>query len=604
MKFDACQWPILIAILFLAAAGCGGSAGSGGGGGGTKPPPTEKITLDPGIFTSYGEGNPLNNVFAIAGQAGFTLQTSGTGFVSTDVLEWNGTPLPTVSSDSQDIFATVSAPLIAQPGTVTLQVKDTATGVVSNTEPFGIASPAALTAGVVQLITIAQDGSPANDETLVPPAISATGRFVSFQDKATNLAPGPASGKAEIYERDTCIGAPQGCVPSTIRITVTSDGSAVNDHSRRSAVSADGRYVAFDSQATNLLPNTGICGPPMMCVFLRDTCIGAASCTPSTRVISVAIDGSVSTGEVDSISPDDRYVAFDSPATNIVAGDTYGKTAQQYVRDTCNGAPPGCTPSTIAVSLSSSGAFGNSTSYDAAPSSNERYIAFLSGSTNFAPGTPGDSLHLFLRDTCIGASGCTASTTQEDLAPDGYPPNWATDNGQPPAISSDGSVIAFASGASNLVSTTLGATINVYARTTCVADAANCTPLTSLVSLGNDGSIPNSPSANVSISSNGRFVAFMSLASNLVPGDVDGPGATQDIFVRDTCYGAPAGCTPSTVRVSVAISQGIGTQANQGCDYPKMSADGHYVIFMSAATNFLPGAGNGHTMVYLAKTGF
>lgn len=603
MKFDACQWPIFTSILFLAAAGCGGSAGSGGGGGGTKPPPAEKITLDPGIFTSYGQGNPLNNVFAIAGQAGFTLQTSGTGFVSTDVLEWNGTPLPTVSSDSQDIFATVSAPLIAQSGTVTLQVKDTATGVVSNSQPFGIASPAALTAGVVQLITIAQDGSSANDETLVPPAISATGRFVSFQDKATNLAPGPASGKAEIYERDTCIGAPQGCVPSTIRITVTADGSAVNDHSRRSAVSADGRYVAFDSQATNLLPNTGICAAPMMCVYLRDTCIGAAPCTPSTRVISVATDGSVSTGEVDSISPDGRYVAFDSPATNILPGDTYSKTAQQYVRDTCNGAPPGCTPSTIAVSLSSSGAFGNSTSYDAAASLNERYIVFLSGATNFAPGTPGDSYHLFLRDTCIGASGCTEGTTQEDLAPDEYPPNGATDDFQAPAISGDGSVIAFASAATNLVpeKVTFG---DVYTRTTCVNATGDCTPTTMHISIANDGSMPNQGSNNVSISGDGRLVAFASLASNLVPGDIDGPAATKDIFVRDTCYGVHAGCTPSTVRVSVAISQGIGTQANQVCDYPKMSADGHYVVFMSAATNFLQGAGNGHTMVYLAKTGF
>lgn len=591
---------IYAAGCLLAITGCGGSAVSGGG---TKPPP-EKITLGSQFFTNYGQGSPLNNAFAIAGQGDFLLQSSGTGFASTDVVEWNGSPLTTVTSDSQDIFATVPASLIAQPGTVTLQVKDTATGVVSNTQSFGIASPAARTAGVVQLITVAQDGTSANDETLVPPAISATGRFVSFQDKATNLVSGPVSGKAEIYERDTCTGAPQGCVPSTIRITVTADGSAVNDHSRRSAVSDDGRYVAFDSQATNLLPNTEVCGIPMMCVFLRDTCIGAASCTPSTRVISVAMDGSASTGEVDSISPDGRYVAFDSPATNILAGDTYNSTAQQYLRDTCNGAPSGCKPSTIAISQSTSGEFGNSESYDASASTNERYIIFLSGATNFGIANPGGGLHLFLRDICIGASGCSASTTQEDMAPDGSAPNNATDNGQPPGISGDGSVIAFASAASNLVSANLAAHTNVYARTTCVTSPANCTPKATVVSLGNDGSIPNAGSNNVSISGNGRFIAFGSLASNLVPGDLNGPAATKDIFVRDTCYDAPTGCTPSTVRVSVAISQGIGTQANQVCDYPKMSADGHYVVFMSAATNFLAGAGNGHTMIYLAKTGF
>jgi hypothetical protein len=302
-------------MLLLLAGGCGGTGG--GGSGGTQPP-QEKITLGGQFFAVYGTGNLLTNVFAIAGQAGFTLEAAGTGFTSNDKLEWNGNPLPTDVGDSTDIYGTVSAAQIAQPGTVTIQIIDTATGVVSNTEPFGIASPATLTAGVNQLISVAPDGSSANGNSLVPPAISATGRFVSFQSNATNLASGPASEFQEIYERDTCIGAPAGCTPSTIRITVTADGSAVNGHSRRSAISADGRYVAFDSQATNLVGNSEICGTAInMCVFLRDTCSGVVSCIPSTTVVSLATDGSVSTGELDSITPEIRYVAFDSPATNI-----------------------------------------------------------------------------------------------------------------------------------------------------------------------------------------------------------------------------------------------------------------------------------------------
>ncbi|HWG19999.1 MAG TPA: hypothetical protein VG225_05660 [Terracidiphilus sp.] len=182
------------------------------------------------------------------------------------------------------------------------------------------------------------------------------------------------------------------------------------------------------------------------------------------------------------------------------------------------------------------------------------------------------------------------------------------DNGAPPGISADGSIIAFASHATNLVSEAVGGTgnpwITVYARTTCAGTTGGCTPATALASLGNEGSIANAGSNNVSISADGRFVAFGSLASNLVPADNFGPDAWKDIFVRDTCYGVTGGCTPSTVRVSVAIASGIGTPSNQPNDYPAISADGHYLVFMSAATNFLAGAGNGNTMVYLAKTGF
>src|SRR5262249_18987317 len=147
------------------------------------------------------------------------------------------------------------------------------------------------TAGVVGFATAAMDGSPANGNSLVGPSISATGRYVAFQSNATNVAPGPASGFQEIYERDTCVGAPPGCTPTTTRVTVTSDGSPVNFQSFNSAISADGRFVAFDSTATNILPSTTICAlaPGDSCTFVRDTCVGAqGGCTPHTDLVSVA----------------------------------------------------------------------------------------------------------------------------------------------------------------------------------------------------------------------------------------------------------------------------------------------------------------------------
>lgn len=143
--------------------------------------------------------------------------------------------------------------MIAQPGTVSITVQDTPSGPTTASLPFGIASPAAATARVIALITAAPDGTPANNNSLVAPSINATGRYVSFQSAATNLGAGVTSAYQQIYERDTCIGAPAGCFPSTIPISATYNGAPVDGHSLDSSVSGDGRYVAFDSEASNII---------------------------------------------------------------------------------------------------------------------------------------------------------------------------------------------------------------------------------------------------------------------------------------------------------------------------------------------------------------
>ena len=254
-----------------------------------------------------------------------------------------------IGDSNQILMATVSGSLIALPGTAQITARDASSGEVSNALPFGIASPATATAGVIALVSVAPDGSPANGDSLIGASINSAGRYLAFQSNATNLAPGPASGFGEIYERDTCIGAPQGCSATTIRITVTADGSPVNAHSRFSAISADGRYVAFDSQATNILPETQTCGGLSSCVFLRDTCIGSVgACSASTTLISVAQDGSAAPGGVPAISANSQFVAFDSNAPNIVSGDT-STLGDVFIRNTCDALPGGCTPGNILV---------------------------------------------------------------------------------------------------------------------------------------------------------------------------------------------------------------------------------------------------------------
>jgi len=240
------------------------------------------------------------------------------------------------------------------------------------------------------------------------------------------------------------------------------------------------------------------------------------------------------------------------------------------------------------------------------------FAAFLSYATNMTPNevvTPG----WFWRDTCTGgAVGCVPSTIRVDVTSSGAQPNNAAFSGVSPAITGDGRLVAFGSTASNLVSTTvLG---GVFVRDTCTGAPAGCTRTTTLASLTNTGVPENnggggSPGnqTNVAISADGRFVSFGSIATNLTPDDTYAEGTWEDIFVRDTCFGVASGCTPSMVRVSVPTLANFANlgAANSPSALNAASSDGHYVVFVSSATNFLPGVNpNGHAMVYLAQTGF
>ena len=596
-------------------SGCGGGPGAADG----PPPPPPSITVNSAcVFPASGTG--LCWPYAIAGQGGFTIQVTGSGFTNSSIVEWNGTPLSgivTAFSSSTDIFATVSSSKLTSPGKASISVTDHSVG--SNSVAFSIASPATATAGVVQLVSAAPDGSPANGDSIELPTTSATGRYVTFESNATNLAPGPASGYEEIYERDTCVGAPSGCAPTTVRVTVTYDGSSVNAHTLESAISADGRYVAFASRATNILPGSVTCGGGATeCVYLRDTCIGAATgCAPATFPVSVNAQGAIAPGAGPRISPDGRFVSFASIASKLGIGSA--TTSDVFLRDTCDGGPTDCTPTTTQLSFAGDGGQGNDISRQGDISSNGRFVGFLSDATNMVPNegfVPG----IFWRDTCWGAgSACTPTTLRADVANDGSQPNSGLgalmDLNVP--ITADGRLVAFGSAATNLVSTNINANCPmfqgvgcsaVFVRDTCTGAPSGCAPSTSLASLANDGSTGNCSSpgnvGGLTMSAGGRYVAFGSIATNLTPDDTFPACGYEDIFVRDTCFGAASGCVQSTVRASVANYAGPGVSGNNISNYSAISADGHYIVFVSAATNFLPTPSNGHAMVWLAKSGF
>ena len=260
------------------------------------------------------------------------------------------------------------------------------------------------------------------------------------------------------------------------------------------------------------------------------------------------------------LSRDGRFVAFYSAATNLVAGDTNGVT-DVFIRDRQNG-------STNRVSIGPGGTQGNDSSLNPAISADGRFVAFDSFASNLVPGDRNGATDIFVRDRELG------TTRRVSVGPGGVQANEASTAA---AVSANGRFVAFDFFASNLVPGD-----DNFARDVFVHDRR--AGATRRVSVGSAGS--NGDSFFPAISADGRFVAFVSSATNLVPGDTNN---VDDIFVRDLELGA-------TRRVSVGPG---GTQGNGPSSEPALSADGRFVAFESSANTLVPGDTNGATDIFV-----
>ena len=324
------------------------------------------------------------------------------------------------------------------------------------------------------------------------PAISGKGRFIAFQSNATNLVPGDTNGVVDVFVHDRQSGA-------TERVSVDSNGNQGNAFSSIAAVSDNGRFVAFTSGASNLVPGDT---NGTLDVFVHDRQSG------ETERVSVGSSGSQGNGSsvFPAISGDGRFVAFNSVAANLVPGDTNG-VVDIFVHDRQSGA-------TERVSMDSNGNQGNAISSIAAVSDNGRFVAFTSGASNLVSGDTNSSGDVFLHDRRTGA------TDRFSVDSSG---NQGNTDSNFPAISGNGRFVAFISGASNLVSGDTNGVVDVF-----VHDRRG--GVTERVSLDSSGKQGNAFSGKAAINHNGRFVAFASSATNLVPGDTNG---TSDVFVTD-----------------------------------------------------------------------
>src|SRR5437667_103813 len=266
----------------------------------------------------------------------------------------------------------------------------------------------------------------------------------------------------------------------------------------------------------------------------------------------------------ESMTPDGRYVAFDSSAPNLVASDLNGQR-DVFVRDRRSA-------KTERVSVGKQEVEGNERSFDEAISADGRYVAFQSWASNLVPGDKNGKPDVFVRDRMAG----TTELVSAGLG--GMPGNDWSDS---PSISADGRYVAFISLASNLVPDDVAETWNIFVR-----DRLNgTTEQVDVSSAGVPASFSHRVPMSATINADGRFVAFSTEASNLVDGDTNG---TTDAFVRDRTAG-------TTERVSVGgAGESIGRSGGAG-----MSAVGLLVLFNSDASNLVSGDPNDANDVFL-----
>ena len=269
------------------------------------------------------------------------------------------------------------------------------------------------------------------------------------------------------------------------------------------------------------------------------------------------------------ISGDGRYVAFESGARNLIEGEDLGYIGNHiYVHDRTNNA-------IVRASVSSDELYGNDNSYYPTLSDNGRYVAFLSYASNLVSGDTNSKGDIFVRDIVAGNTMRVSVDSSNGQADD--------DSNERPAISGNGLFVAFESSATNLVSGDTNATTDIFVHNI-------TTGATTRASVGSGGVQGTGYSAYAAISDDGRYVAFYSGSSTLVPGDTN---FSNDIFVHDRT-------TALTSRVSVDSNGLNDSQAYN----PAISGDGSTVSFESYYSYFVDGDSYGDNDIFISEIDF
>jgi len=428
----------------------------------------------------------------------------------------------------------------------------------------------------------AGDGGAQGNQSSVRPSVSADGKIIAFDSRATNLIPGAmgdtsadANGiRFDIFVLDRTTGA----LDLVSRQDIGDGAAQGNSDSFDGVVSGDGRIVAFVSQSSNLIPGGGLdVNGIRWDIFAFDRQ------TRSLQLISRQ-DPSDGGAQADfdsdnpAISADGRFVAFESIAHNLFPGgapDVNGFSPDIFLFDRQTG-------SLELISRQAAvdgGAQANNSSFEPSVSGDGRFVAFSSSANNLVAGDTNNRSDIFVFDR----QNQSVELVSRQTAADG----GAQSNGESrePSISTDGRFVAFRSRGTNLIPGALGnpaADVNGSQEDIFVFDRqTGSLELISREDAGDGGDQANATSVEPAISGDGRFVTFSTFATNIIPGEkIDSNSGQADVFRFDRQTGG-------LELVSKQDPADGGAQANQASRDSAINADGSVVAFDSAATNLV-----------------
>jgi Tol biopolymer transport system component len=337
-------------------------------------------------------------------------------------------------------------------------------------------------------ISVSNNGTQANGQS-GSISISDDGRFIPFESNASNLVPNDINGQTDTFIYDL--------LNKTVElITLAPDGTPANGSSGSASISGDGNFVTFASAADNLVAGDT---NKQRDIFLYNRL------TKTTQLVSVASNGTQADGLslFSAINDDGRYVTFESTASNLVSGDTNG-LSDIFLFDRVN-------QKTDRINVASNGTQGNGISTLGSISDDGNYITFTSEASNLVPNDNNGKSDVFVYDR--------QKNTVELITTGG---NGNSTSG---SISGNGLYIVYESEANNLVAGDTNGKKDIF-----IYDRVNKT--TERVDVAADGTQSNGNSRDASISDDGRYVAFLSEANNLISGDAI-TDVGSDIFIRD-----------------------------------------------------------------------
>jgi Tol biopolymer transport system component len=412
---------------------------------------------------------------------------------------------------------------------------------------LALAGTAGASPGTTTRVSVSSSGGEANLAS-VAPAVSDDGRFVAFNSNASNLVPNDTNATNDVFVHDIE-------TSTTTRVSVDSLGNEAAGMSLYGDISADGRFVVFPSQAPNLVPGDS---NGAYDIFVHDHLLGA---TERVSVDSAEVQSNASSSGIPYISGDGRFVAFNSDASNLVPGDS-NATADIFLRDRSLG-------TTERVSVDSAEVQANNASGVPAISEDWRFVAFRSSATNVVADDTNGFADVFVRDRTLGV------TVRVNVASSG---TQANDGSAQVDISGDGRFVTFDSFASNLVAGDTNGVLDVFVRdrdtdADGIFDELGAVS-TARMSVRDNGSQAPFRSAYPVISANGRWVAFDTFDPN---------GADSDVYLHDRLSG-------DTMLASRSFDE---TGADASSLVFRLGGDGRFVAFDSSATNIVADDTNG-----------